>query len=385
MFWNFLLSFSVVIGTLVSVEYACFLLNRSSWAYTFLTRRFDDSIPPPFEGKFEIKTLPLPRIRVPELDYADHSQLDFSAKIHSGYVKLSNGRIHTLKPNGTYRSFIREKVSGKTVYDVQYSLDEYGRRKTPQENEGARKKHALFFGCSYTMGEGVEDNQTLPSAFARSAPSYHAYNMGFSGSGPQGVLDRIRTSNFLEGVNERDGIGVYLFMSAHVDRVLGRMGCLATWCDTQAYAFEDSAGEINIEGTFETSRPYLIKFYKFFWGLEFRKFFKIDWPTYRTQKELGFFARVVSALKKEYQRKFGNNEFYVVFYPGQPKLAYDLKQEFEKLEIKYLDYSNFDLSTMTEVPVRIPLEGHPSAEAYRIVGGLIARDLGLTVISKHQK
>jgi hypothetical protein len=389
---NFLLFVFSVIITLALVEAACFILNRSPWHDIIpYTKDFSATrgAGPPYTGEFELKLREI-QARFPGrgLQMFDYEKLDVSQRINSGYVKFADGTVSAPKPGAVYESKVTEKITGKIIYDVHYSLDEYGRRITLQKNLPARNKHALFFGCSFTFGEGVNDDETLPAAFSRSATSYHTYNLGFSGAAPNGILERIRTTNFLDGVTEREGIGIYVFTTSHVERLLGRMSLIATWTDSQAYATENAAGEIQVDGTFASRRPLMTMFYQLFWKTEFRKFFKFDWPKYFTDEQLGFFARVVLALKNDYQKKFGPNEFYVVIYPGQGTLAYEMRKQFDKVKIKYLDYSPLDLSTLTATPVQIQGEGHPNAEGYRITGDLVANDLGLSEsghFSKHRK
>src|SRR5690606_28602961 len=47
------------------------------------------------------------------------------------------------------------------VYDVLYRINGSGIRKHPHEPRSS-KRAVLFFGGSYTFGEGVNDDQTLP-------------------------------------------------------------------------------------------------------------------------------------------------------------------------------------------------------------------------------
>ncbi|MEQ1877448.1 MAG: hypothetical protein ABL958_12450, partial [Bdellovibrionia bacterium] len=77
----------------------------------------------------------------------DRSKIDVSGKnaIDSSTVKLTDGSI---------------------VYSVHPSTDSLGRRTTVFDSTRARKKHLIFFGCSFTWGEGVEDFETLPSQIA---------------------------------------------------------------------------------------------------------------------------------------------------------------------------------------------------------------------------
>ena len=82
----------------------------------------------------------------------------------------------------------RRKWNGALMYDVVYSMDAYSRRTTPVADlDRASRGSILYFGCSFTFGEGVNDGETMPADVSRLVPEYRPYNYGFRGYGPQGA------------------------------------------------------------------------------------------------------------------------------------------------------------------------------------------------------
>ena len=65
---------------------------------------------------------------------------------------------------GQYRSSTVTVTTGRTVYDVVYSIGPHGFRSTRGGGPGADTY--LFFGGSYTFGEGVDDDETYPARFS---------------------------------------------------------------------------------------------------------------------------------------------------------------------------------------------------------------------------
>jgi hypothetical protein len=49
-------------------------------------------------------------------------------------------------------------IRGKEIYDVTYTFDEAGLRVSPPEAAGTPDDCVLFFGDSYTLGDGVQQN-----------------------------------------------------------------------------------------------------------------------------------------------------------------------------------------------------------------------------------
>ena len=56
---------------------------------------------------------------------------------------------------------ITKEIGGRHIYTQQIGTDAMGRVRCPEEIDGA-SLHALFFGGSFTFGEGVLSGETLP-------------------------------------------------------------------------------------------------------------------------------------------------------------------------------------------------------------------------------
>ncbi len=107
---------------------------------------------------------------------------------------------------------------GRTIYDRQYALDTHGFRVA--SGFATRGKIALF-GCSFTFGEGVPDEQTLAAHVSRLA-GQQAVNFGFHGYGPHQFLRALESDRpAAAGVTEMSAI-VYTLLPDHVDRAAGR-------------------------------------------------------------------------------------------------------------------------------------------------------------------
>jgi hypothetical protein len=78
-------------------------------------------------------------------------------------------RAHWLIPGSMVR--VSKLHDDEVIFDVVYTISAHGFRVTPGAGgTSGSAGRVLFFGCSYTFGEGVEDDQTLPrtSAAAKS-------------------------------------------------------------------------------------------------------------------------------------------------------------------------------------------------------------------------
>ncbi|MDR0338851.1 MAG: hypothetical protein LBH65_01080, partial [Desulfovibrio sp.] len=91
--------------------------------------------------------------------------------------------------------------NGKLLYDVVYSSLESGWRVTPQ-NPGATKA-VVFFGCSFTFGQGLEDQESIPYRVAELlGPDYQVFNFALYGYGAHQMLAQIQ-NGFVDDIVRR--------------------------------------------------------------------------------------------------------------------------------------------------------------------------------------
>lgn len=92
---------------------------------------------------------------------------------------------------GPIRAIKTDNRTNNLIYDVTYTIDENLLRKTVSAADGPT---VAFFGDSWTFGDGVEDADTFPQAFADlNARKLRVLNFGFPGYGPQQFLRAIET------------------------------------------------------------------------------------------------------------------------------------------------------------------------------------------------
>ncbi|HEY5993588.1 MAG TPA: hypothetical protein VIU46_03210 [Gallionellaceae bacterium] len=106
----------------------------------------------------------------------------------SDYGKGAYGKISDLGWQGKEGAYTSRKISstGETIYDVVYTIGQDGFRVTPASAAG--KQRINFFGCSFTFGEGLNDNETLPYFVNQRIKNISVKNFGFHGFGAHQAL-----------------------------------------------------------------------------------------------------------------------------------------------------------------------------------------------------
>jgi hypothetical protein len=288
-----------------------------------------------------------------------------------GMVKPAPGRWHVVT---------KSSATGQVVYDVNYTVDQFGRRITPLSAPGPRDRFALFFGCSYTYGEGLNDDETLPHYFGELAPRYRPYNYAFHGGGPFEALARMESVDFKTEVAEKQGIGFYTFIDDHVNRV-NNSSSVASWHSEEIHYSRLPDGTFVHDGSFNTARPWQSRLYRFVYGNRLLRYLGFHLPLRITSHELDLTAAAIAEVANRFHRHFPDSDFYVVFYPNTA--WHDrIGKRLVRMGVRTLDYH--DLFDKYRSPYLIEGDGHPSAEAIRTFASAIVRDLHVDAAAQPQ-
>jgi lysophospholipase L1-like esterase len=261
---------------------------------------------------------------------------------------------------GTYRA---RKVGndGKVIYDIDYTIDAAGLRRTLSAPSG---RTIAFFGDSFTFGEGVRDEDTLPQAFADiGRRRLHVLNFGFPGYGPQQFLREIETGLY---DNLLTNAAVFVFQTSawHAER----SSCLADFV-IRAPRYELRAGEPVYTGPCGVG---LVRAFKEFRGnmATFRRFIE---PALLSigPRDLDLYIAEISRAAKFAEEKYGVPTIVLYVPAGDAYLAKagtndaEIEARFREAGLLVLDgtlsRADFEPGTMLE---RLG-DGHPTAAAHR--------------------
>jgi hypothetical protein len=282
-----------------------------------------------------------------------------------GYKPEAQAQVHSLK-----------KINGQVIYDVIYSTDEYSRRITPLPNLKDRNKFILFFGDSFTFGDGVNDDETLPFYVAQLAPDYQPYNYGFSGYGPQQMLAKLQSEHLNQEIKEKEGLVIYTFIDDHVPRSIGSMAVYNQWGRLMPFYTLDANNNLVRQGNFTSGRPLLSALYIILGKSQTAKYFNINLPPGLYEHHFALTAKIIETARDTFVEKFGHDNFYVLFFPDVSERANRIIPYLEKAGIKYLDYST--LYDHSRSDLWIKGDAHPTAQGYKSVATTLVKDLKIS-------
>ena len=266
------------------------------------------------------------------------------------------------------------KQTNKIVYSIKYSIDEYSRRITPVDNVGKRNKFAMFIGCSFTFGEGVENNQTLAYYVGENTKQYTPYNYGMHGHGPFDNLARLQSIDYQNEIKEKKGVLIYTFLEPHISRTIGDSTAMQ-WKIRDIYYKKDKSGELVRKGTFLSQQPFHSSLYFILGKSRILRMLGITFPLKFSQKDISLTADVIEAMKKTFLSHYPQSRFYVLIYPGSLYVK-EILEELNQRKIDYLDYTHlFDIHDPKYYLCKE--DQHPSAFAYEVLAKKLIQDIWL--------
>lgn len=137
------------------------------------------------------------------------------------------------------------------LYDVVYTIDERGLRECREPGSDDGQPAVLFFGCSYTFGYGLKDEECLPCLVSRDAGEHRALNFAFHGYGAHQMLAALRSGLVGKVVRGPVRCAIYQALTEHVQRGVG----LSPWEPRGPQFTLDPSGRVRYEGRFGASDP----------------------------------------------------------------------------------------------------------------------------------
>jgi hypothetical protein len=258
------------------------------------------------------------------------------------------------------------------IYDVTYTISQRGRRHTKGDPRG---ETWVFMGCSRTFGEGVNDDETLPSFFsAELGHSANVVNAGLHGYGPHQML-RILETDRLKDLPRPVKHVVYQGLWEHVRRSAGR----AVW-DLRGPHYEMDGDSVSYAGPHHgtkfirtTSMLRRSAAAEFF--LE-RLYFNFD----TSDDDIELYARIVERAAALTREKLGA-ELTVLFWDEDNETARRVLARLARSGIPVVRVSAL-LPREEWKALEIPLDPHPRPEAYRRIADGLAGHFGVGATSK---
>lgn len=255
------------------------------------------------------------------------------------------------------------------VYNVTYEFDQFSRRITPPGSNIPGSQFAIFLGGSFTLGEGVNQNESLPFYFGATSSEFTPYNYGFRGFGPQQVHEILKQRDLNDEIPETQGIAIYSIIDHHIARAIGSMRVTGGIGKVFPYFSLDSSEQLRHLGSFETGRIATQLAYDLIFKSRTLKTFEVDLPPYTNQEHLRLVEELIVQSSELFRKHYKDRRFYLLIYPNS-KVVTRLIAPLTKRGVSVLDFS--DLVHGSQDPTLwIAHDGHPTAKLNQLVAKVL--------------
>ena len=287
----------------------------------------------------------------------------------TGHLLCEPDSVRGYCPKSDQRSPSKRLRYGKVLYDVVYTTDHFGLRVAPHDLRSARvdpnARRALFFGCSFTFGVGVNDNETIPFIFEKNSHGkYLAYNFGIPGGGPHQMLALLESEvpdHVLAG--QKPVAAVYQALPCHIERASFKSYGLGSYANSGPRYFLDPSNRYLLkkkEGTPSLSMFDILSKSAFLRDSLLRS------VIIRTEANRKLFVAIVKRSKEIFEHKYGG-KFYVIYWDWVDRDDQVTIEDLRREGIQVIPVSNI-LKGYREHDEKYSLkEGHPNPLAYQTI------------------
>ena len=259
----------------------------------------------------------------------------------------------TPRPDCQVRHHLQAR--GQDLFDTVYTIDEHHLRVVVPAGDPAHET-VVFCGCSFTFGEGVADDETLPSRVAQLRPDLRVLNFGFHGYGPHQMLANLESGRIAQLCPQPPRVVVFQMIPDHIDRVVG-------WVPYNPHAPRygwregriERLGHLDDHFLTRKSRAALMK------SKMFQQFLA---PHLKPTSAVELTAAIVAQSAAEVNRQFPGCEFHVLYWISQRDATTPgLRQALQRHGLNLHVVEELD-PELAEQRFLIPGDGHPTAEAH---------------------
>jgi hypothetical protein len=266
----------------------------------------------------------------------------------------------------------------KIWFDKTYRTDDRGYRitsaKTLGEHTGLNSS-VFFLGCSFTFGIGVNDDETLPSQFARFSGATETWNMGIPAGSPATAL-RLLEVRGLPSKPKGKGFALFWSIDHHILRTVGSMTYIGVWGSRLPFYEESKTPNelLHFVGSYEEAHPLTNLLFWLGAKSSFLRMINFDWPSSFTKEHFGIWGKHMLSMRNLIRSSHPKLTFVVVLSPDNRRFGGYMAMELERNGIPYLDYTALLPRLYIEKPAHYP-DGHPTPAYNEFFGRQLARDL----------
>jgi hypothetical protein len=277
---------------------------------------------------------------------------------------------------------VKQTAQGDLLYDVTYRFRD-DRRITP-----GQPAHSPFsvivMGCSFTLGEGLEEDQTLTAFLQRFLKNATVHNAASNGWGPADLLLSVRKSDpkqwpspLKDVPKASKTIGIFVLIEHHFNRIVCDLDCHETeseWLHSRPDFQPNERGELVYLGRMSETHTFP-RWLQILADSAIARSFGLSRMRSFSRPRQEKMAKILTSLRDELAAKTELEDFYLLHHPQREwhDLTY-LHDTLRASGIKILEPDPLYLDH-TGGRLVIPLDAHPSPQMNFLLANYISAKL----------
>lgn len=263
----------------------------------------------------------------------------------------------------------RRRAGPEVYYDVLYRTLPSGWRVTPQREKA--ETGVVFFGCSFTFGVGLEDEQSFPYRVAEAlGENFQVYNFGLPGYGGHQMLAMVENGYLDEIVKRHEKVVVYYTAIGGHD-----MRAVYEAVFTRGPRYELENGVAVLKGNMNERSQWRETLYKYLGSSQlFHDLLQREPPDPKAALER--YSAMVSKADGIVRDQY-HLPFTVILWPDAPASEARFKEELTARGVRCLDLAEAlpQLLKKRQEYTLHKYDHHPNAAATALVAPLLVKDI----------
>ncbi|MBY0412665.1 MAG: hypothetical protein K2Q18_00795 [Bdellovibrionales bacterium] len=291
----------------------------------------------------------------------------------------SEGRF---RKNAVTKVLLKNNVTEEILYQGDYSLDSFRRRKTVGSDIKVQNV-IVIDGCSFVFGDYVNDDETLPSRIQSRLKNTSVKNLGISGGSPTYNMYYHSKYNWeiLDDIDiNQKGYVIFMFADFHVQRMFAQSSWIGFGKKIKSSIFnppimkKNNLGKFEFTGLFEDYYGIFAQVQREFAVTNISKIFKVNYPYKGYQETIEDSSELILQNLNEITKRKPNLTPVVLIVPGSKYYGPGVAKIIQKKGILVMDDSIYSFKDLLRGQI-LTKEGHPNVNFYDLLASLVVRDL----------
>ena len=232
----------------------------------------------------------------------------------------------------------------------------------PDEIKKNKKKEIVLFGCSFTYGVGLKENET----FSRKLSKYtnrSVYNRGIPGCGTNHMLYMVEKG--LSSNIKNPEYFIYIYIAGHIYRLY----MPASFFHNLLIYYKEKDNKLVLQKDWDNWHWHSYTLRTLNEQLEYAG------KIHSHDKKIQFLLKHLNRTQEEINKKYPESKFVVLAYSGEEDIK-AIEKELTENKIKIIYLSDLSSEDFTKKPYALE-DGHPSALAWDIIIPELTKKLSL--------